>query len=343
MSGVITVVLAMGWLILATAISAGLIVVLYPLLKRYALAKPNARSSHATPTPQGGGIAVVAATIVTTDIALYWFAAEAVGSGRLLTVFGAAILIACVGALDDIRPIPVIPRLVLQALAVGVVVYALPDALRVLPFLPWGVERILLVIGGLWFVNLVNFMDGLDRMTVAEVVPITAALAAIGAFGFLPQDGSIVALALCGATIGFAFFNRPVAKLFLGDVGSLPIGLLVGWLLLALATRGHLAAAVVLPLYYLADATVTLLRRLRRGEPVWQAHRQHFYQLATDRGFSVTAVAGSVFAVNIGLCALALLSVIVPGRLTEGLALVGGVILVAGLLVAFARGRKDRC
>jgi UDP-N-acetylmuramyl pentapeptide phosphotransferase/UDP-N-acetylglucosamine-1-phosphate transferase len=217
-----------------------LILVLYPLLKRYALARPNPRSSHATPTPQGGGIAVVAATIVATDIALYWSAA---GLGRLLSVFGATILIARVGALDDMRPIPVIPRLLLQALAVGLVIYALPEALRVLPFLPWGIERILLLIGGVWFVNLVNFMDGLDWMTVAEVVPITAALAALGALGFLPQDGAIVALALCGATIGFAFFNRPVAKLFLGDVGSLPIGLLVGWVLLALATGGHLAAA----------------------------------------------------------------------------------------------------
>ena len=88
--------------------------------------------------------------------------------------------------------------------------------------------------------------------------------------------------------IGFAYFNRPVARLFLGDVGSLPIGLLLGWLLLLLAANGHLAAALLMPLYYLADATITLLRRLFRGEPVWHAHRTHFYQLATDRGFTVT-------------------------------------------------------
>lgn len=335
MSGVITIVLAMVWLILATVISAGLILVLYPLLKRYALARPNPRSSHAAPTPQGGGIAVVAATIVATDIALYWSAA---GLGRLLSVFGATILIACVGALDDMRPIPVIPRLLLQALAVGLVIYALPEALRVLPFLPWGIERILLLIGGVWFVNLVNFMDGLDWLTVAEVVPITAALAALGALGFLPQDGAIVALALCGATIGFAFFNRPVAKLFLGDVGSLPIGLLVGWLLLALATGGHLAAAVVLPLYYLADATITLLHRLARGEPVWQAHRSHFYQRATDRGFTVTEVVVSVFVLNVVLAMLAIVTVKLPTF--DLAAFIMGAILVACLLFAFARGKK---
>jgi UDP-N-acetylmuramyl pentapeptide phosphotransferase/UDP-N-acetylglucosamine-1-phosphate transferase len=86
-------------------------------------------------------------------------------------------------------------------------------------------------------------------MTIAEVVTITAALAVFGALGLLPATQSIIGLALCGAMIGFAYFNRPVARLFLGDVGSLPIGLL----LVELAGRGGLAAAVLLPLYYLAD------------------------------------------------------------------------------------------
>ena len=103
--------------------------------------------------------------------------------------------------------------------------------------------------------------------------------------GSLPQEATLVALTLCGAMIGFAPFNRPVAQLFLGDVGSLPIGLLLGWLLILLAGGGHLAAALLLPLYYLADATITLLRRLVKGEKVTQAHRTHFYQRAMDNGF----------------------------------------------------------
>ena len=100
--------------------------------------------------------------------------------------------------------------------------------------------------------------------------------------------------------LGFAPFNRPVAKIFLGDVGSLPIGLLLGWCLLQLAYRQQFAAALLLPLYYLLDATVTLLRRLARREPFWAAHRSHFYQRATDNGFTVWRVVGEVFALNIG-------------------------------------------
>jgi UDP-N-acetylmuramyl pentapeptide phosphotransferase/UDP-N-acetylglucosamine-1-phosphate transferase len=186
----------------------------------------------------------------------------------------------------------------------------------------------------------VNFMDGLDWMTVAEAVPLTAALAAIGVLGILPPHAIVISLALCGAMIGFAFFNRPVAKLFLGDVGSLPIGLVLGWLLVLVAGSGGRAAAILLPLYYLADATITLGRRFMRGEPIWQAHRSHFYQCATDRGFRVIEVVARIFFVNLALAALALATVLKPSRGLDVAALAAGAVLVAWLLIGFARGRR---
>ena len=327
--------------VLAAAMSGALIVLLYPLLKRYALAKPNARSSHRTPTPQGAGIAVIAATVAAILIAagLRWF-----GPGfaaPLPAIITAAVVMAGIGAIDDIHPLPAAPRLLLQAIIVAGVIYTLPDQLRIVPLLPWWLERLLLVLGGLWFVNLVNFMDGIDWMTAAEVVPLTATLIVLGVVGALPSYGTLVALALGGAVLGFAYFNRPVAKVFLGDVGSLPIGLLLGWLLLLVAAGGHLAAAIVMPLYYLADATVTLLWRLIRGEPVWKAHRTHFYQRATDRGFTVLDIVARVFLMNVCLCALAIMTVIVPGKASDIVALVAGASLVAGLLLTFARGKNQ--
>jgi UDP-N-acetylmuramyl pentapeptide phosphotransferase/UDP-N-acetylglucosamine-1-phosphate transferase len=328
---------AIAALVVATAISVAIIIAIRPWLKRIALAKPNARSSHGVPTPQGGGIAVIPATIIAAAGALYWFVPAASAPASVLALLVAVIIIAAVGAADDIRPIGVAPRFFLQAVSVALVIFALPDELRVAPFLPLLVERLLLTLGGLWFVNLVNFMDGLDWMTVAEVVPVTAALAIFGACGFLPALPTIISLALCGAMIGFAFFNRPVARLFLGDVGSLPIGLLLGWLLIQLAGRGALATAILLPLYYLADSTITLARRLFAGEKVWQAHRSHFYQRATDRSFTVSQVVARVFAVNIALAALAFVTLAAPGLLIETAALVCGAALVGWLLLGFAR------
>ena len=216
---------------------------------------------------------------------------------------------------------------------------ALPGELRVVPSLPYWLERGLFGLAILWFVNLVNFMDGIDWMTVAEVVPLTAGLVLFGLMGALPRDATVVALALCGAMIGFAPFNRPVARLFLGDVGSLPIGLLLGWLLVLLAGGGHCAAALLLPLYYLADATITLLRRLANGEPILQAHRSHFYQRAMDGTFSVYQIVGRVFLLNVALVGLAATTLLTPSYLLHAAALFAGCVLVGLLLYRFAAAK----
>ncbi len=324
----------------AALLSALLIVLLRPLLERYALARPNARSSHMIPTPQGGGIAVIAATILVSGATLYFVPSSGETVLRLPIIFSATVLIAGVGVLADVHPENVAWRLLLQTLAVAAVIFVLPPELRVLPILPLPAERIALLIGGSWFVNLVNFMDGLDWMTVAEVIPLTAALALLGLLGLLPPAAIVVSLALCGAMIGFAYFNRPVAKLFLGDVGSLPIGLILGWLLILLAGNGGRAAAILLPLYYLADSSITLVRRALNGEKVWRAHRSHFYQRATDRGLSVIDVVGRVFIANLVLAALALATVLRPSRELDIAALAAGALLVVWLLMGLARGRR---
>ncbi|UWU66879.1 glycosyltransferase family 4 protein [Bradyrhizobium sp. NC92] len=303
-----------------------------PLLQRYALARPNARSSHRIPTPQGAGIAVIAATLI---VASLWGVSANVAIPPALVA--ATIVIALVGFADDIVSLPVLVRLVLQAACVGAVVFTAPDTARIVPTLPLALERGLVVLAGVWFVNLVNFMDGLDLMTVAEVVPVTAALLLLGMLGYLSWPAVLVATALCGAMLGFAPFNRPVAKVFLGDVGSLPIGLLLGWCLLELAFRGEPAAALLLPAYYLADSTITLFRRIIRREPFWSAHRTHFYQRATDNGFTVKRVVGEAFALNLVLALLAVATVRTGSTAITILALLAGAGAVALLLWRFSR------
>ena len=329
------VVAVFSLLALATsaALSALITWVSRPLLQHYALARPNARSSHRIPTPQGAGIAVIAATLA---IAWAWTAWAGVAIPPVLV--GATILIALVGFADDILSLPVLLRLLLQAAAVGAVVLTTPETLRIVPSLPLAFERSLIVLAGVWFVNLVNFMDGLDLMTVAEVVPITAALMLLGWLDELPLPVALLAAALCGAMIGFAPFNRPVAKVFLGDVGSLPIGLLLGWCLLELTWHQQMAAALLLPAYYLTDSTLTLLRRVARREPFWAAHRTHFYQRATDNGFTVPRVIAEVFALNVVLALLAVATVRLGSAIVTTLALLAGAIAVGAVLRRFSRG-----
>jgi UDP-N-acetylmuramyl pentapeptide phosphotransferase/UDP-N-acetylglucosamine-1-phosphate transferase len=330
--------LSMFAVVAAALLSAGITWAIRPLLLRHALAKPNARSSHRVPTPQGAGIAVIAATLaVAAAIAAY---AGAISPDIPVAVFAAALFIALVGFADDIKSIPVLPRLLLQAVAVGAIVFTAGSDVRIVPACPLWIERGLLLLAGLWFVNLVNFMDGLDWMTVAEVVPITGAMIVLGSFGEFQLSSTIVAAALCGAMLGFAPFNRPVAKIFLGDVGSLPIGLLLGWCLLQLGYNHHLAAALLLPLYYLADATATLLRRMIRREPFWAAHRSHFYQRATDNGFTVLGVVREVFALNVGLAVLAIASTYAHSAAIDAAFVIIGGIGVALTMFRFSRPRR---
>jgi UDP-N-acetylmuramyl pentapeptide phosphotransferase/UDP-N-acetylglucosamine-1-phosphate transferase len=331
------VLAALSIVALAAAASAALILALRPLLARYALAKPNARSSHVVPTPQGGGIAVMIATLLATGVAVILF--PAVDRGSLGPLLAAVALLAIVGAVDDVTSTPPLPRLVLQFVAVAAVVNTLPDDLRIAAGVPAIIERAVLVVLGVWAVNLTNFMDGIDWMTVVEVVPVAAGAALLALMGALPPAALVVALALLGAIIGFAPFNRPVAKLFLGDVGSLPIGLLLFWLMVTLAGHGNVVPALLLPLYYLADATITLCERAARGENVMQAHRDHFYQLATKRGFAVRDVIARVFVANVVLAVLALASAATDSIFIKLAALFAGALTV-GLLLAWMRRDK---
>jgi UDP-N-acetylmuramyl pentapeptide phosphotransferase/UDP-N-acetylglucosamine-1-phosphate transferase len=331
--------LALSALIAAAMLSAVVTWAIRPLLLRHALARPNARSSHHVPTPQGAGIAVIAATLVVGGAIMV-----CAGTTDLkvpVAMFAASLFIAIVGFADDVKSIDVLPRLLLQAAAVGAIIFTSSGDLRIAPACPLWIERGLLLLAGLWFVNLVNFMDGLDLMTVAEVVPITAAMVMLGISADFPASATLVAAALCGAMLGFAPFNRPVAKIFLGDVGSLPIGLLLGWCLLQLALHGQFAAALLLPMYYLFDATVTLLRRMARREPFWAAHRSHFYQRATDNGFSVWRVVREVFALNVVLAALAVGSVAAQSATAKILLLLIGSLATASLLYRFSQRRAS--
>jgi UDP-N-acetylmuramyl pentapeptide phosphotransferase/UDP-N-acetylglucosamine-1-phosphate transferase len=333
-------ILSIFAVVAASLVSAAITWAIRPMLLQHALARPNARSSHRIPTPQGGGIAVIAATLLIVEmLAVY---ADPVRGQIPLAVLAATLFIAIVGFADDLRSIAVLPRLMLQAAAVAAILFAAPGDLRIVPVCPFWIERGLTLLAGLWFVNLVNFMDGLDWMTVAEVVPVTGAMIALGSLGDFPLPATIVAAALCGAMLGFAPFNRPVAKIFLGDVGSLPIGLLLGWCLLQLAYNHQFAAAWLLPLYYLADATVTLLRRMIRREPFWAAHRSHFYQRATDHGFTVMQVVREVFALNVALALLAIASTVTQSAAIAVLYIVIGGCGVALAMYRFSRPRNSQ-
>jgi UDP-N-acetylmuramyl pentapeptide phosphotransferase/UDP-N-acetylglucosamine-1-phosphate transferase len=332
-------------LLLAASLSALLIIMMRPFFQRYALALPNSRSSHRQPTPTGGGLAIMLTTYTVLGMIPFVQSLAATLTGHVLTtpseitslsplfhVCLGAFILACSGGIDDVRPLPSSWRLLIQAASIGYVVALADPALQLLPDYPLWLERSLIILAGLWFVNLVNFMDGLDWLSVGALIPMLAfcAFMLTGAGGQMTEQG-LMAVIVLGALIGFAPFNKPVAKLFLGDVGSLPLGFLIGWFLWLIAQQWGVITALLPTLYYVSDATLTLLRRLINGEKVWQAHRSHFYQRATDHGLSPLQISAHVFCLGCFLAGLGILAAM-SSPLIKGVLLTVG-ILATGLIL----------
>jgi UDP-N-acetylmuramyl pentapeptide phosphotransferase/UDP-N-acetylglucosamine-1-phosphate transferase len=261
------------------------------------------------------------------------------GEPNLYGVLLAAAGLTLLGAIDDAHSLSVWSRLGGQFLAAIVVVGLLPAEFRLFPgLMPAGVEDALLVIGLMWFVNAVNFLDGLDWMTVVQVVPMTLGIVVLQALGAVPPAIGLLALALLGAMLGFAAFNKHPASIFLGDAGSLPIGLCLALMLIFVA-ESNLAAALLLSLYTLADATLTLFRRLLAGERISSAHRTHFYQRAVAQGLSVPQVTARVFLLGVLLAVLAIVTVL-AGSVAVNVVMLGLGLFATGLtLYALANGR----
>jgi UDP-N-acetylmuramyl pentapeptide phosphotransferase/UDP-N-acetylglucosamine-1-phosphate transferase len=331
--------LALSVIIAAAILTASLILLLRPLLGRFLLARPNARSSHRVATPQGAGIAVMLALLAVCIAGLLWTPVRGMGPSLAPVLAGAAAL-TVLGALDDARALPAAWRFIGQTLAAIVMVVGLPEELRLLPdLLPLFVERTLLVIGTVACINAINFLDGIDWMTAAEVVPITLGVVGLEALGAVPGPVGLLALALLGAMLGFAVFNKHPAQVFLGDAGSLPIGLCLAFLLIFVA-RADLVAALLLPLYVIADAGVTLTRRLINREPIFSAHRSHFYQRATARGFTVPQVTARVFLLGMMLAALAVAAALSSSLAVDLLLLAVGAAATGLVLRAFGGSFK---
>ena len=250
--------------------------------------QPNERSLHSIPTPRVGGIAIFVVLIPLLFVASF----------PLLAVLAA--ILGTLSFLDDRHNLAVGLRFISHAIV------AVTFAWLALPQLTW-----LPMLGAIffltWMMNLFNFMDGSDGLAGGMAV---IGFGAYGAAAWLGQNESlsIAALCVCGCAAGFLYFNFPPAKVFMGDVGSIPLGFLAG----AMGLYGWYKA--LWPMWFpalvfspfIVDATITLLRRFLGGEKIWQAHRSHYYQRLIRAGWShrKTALASYVLMILCGVSGL---------------------------------------
>ncbi|BAO87176.1 MULTISPECIES: MraY family glycosyltransferase [Caballeronia] len=244
-------------LILQTLIRTG-------LAWRLATDIPNERSLHERPTPRVGGWGVVPVAVIALIVA----------APSMWLVAACAVFLAAVSQIDDRRGLPARVRFAAHIVAVVLVIAAHPANV------PWWA---LALVGFLmlWLVNLYNFMDGSDGLAGGMALFGFGGYALAALAGPAPDAGlGLASTAVAGAALGFLTLNFHPARIFLGDAGSIPLGFLAGafgyWGWQRGAWPVWFPALVFSP--FIADASVTLLRRLARGEKFWQAHREHYYQ-----------------------------------------------------------------
>lgn len=254
---------------------------------------PGRRRSHSIPTPRGGGIGFVFAVLAA--LALFWL------DGRWQAFAVAAIVsvsaVAAAGWIDDHRGLGVRVRLLVHLAAVVVLYFPLFEFLAFLSAIQrhaatpenWAVAALAalaasaFIVGNVWFINLHNFMDGIDGLLACQSLFVFLALAAL-----VPGDGRLLLLLCAAAVAGFLPFNFPRARVFMGDVGSGTLGLLIAGavVLQAASLRASAFSGLIACSAFVTDASCTLLSRLLRGRRWYSAHREHLYQWLARCGFS---------------------------------------------------------
>jgi UDP-N-acetylmuramyl pentapeptide phosphotransferase/UDP-N-acetylglucosamine-1-phosphate transferase len=294
---------------------------------------PNERSMHAAPVPRGGGIAIW------LSIFPIWILYD-ICSGQFFShiflMLGTAALMV-VSWLDDKKSLPARDRFMVHVLAVALGLISLPINQYIFQgFLPLWLDRVVAGFAWLWFINLTNFMDGIDGISGAQTAHTGIGFIIIAALSSaMLESDYIIAATLAGAALGFLMWNWHPAKLFMGDVGSIPIGFLLGYLMMSLAEHGYLGIALALPLYYVADASITLIRRILEKKKFWEAHREHYYQQAALSAGSPIPPVKAIITANIGLLLISITAL----KLTVW-ALLFAPLLVAGLLWYLKRLKK---
>ncbi|GLO14111.1 glycosyl transferase [Pseudomonas putida] len=259
-------------------------------LRRYALARsvidvPNARSSHTVPTPRGGGVAIV----LTFLLAIAGLMLSGAGDSRALVALGGGgALIAIIGFMDDHGHIPARWRLLGHFIAAAWML-AWMGGLPPLTLFGWQVDLgwlggVLAAVYLVWLLNLYNFMDGIDGIASIEAITVCLGAASLYSLAGLGSH-AVLPMLLAAAVAGFLFWNFPPAKIFMGDAGSGFLGIVLGGLSLQAAwvAPEMLWCWLILLGVFIVDATYTLVRRLLRGDKVYEAHRSHAYQFASRK------------------------------------------------------------
>lgn len=311
-------IVSLGGLFCAVVVSS--LISTYMLIKvmpRFGIIDvPSARRAHAKPTPRGGGLSFVIIFSLALPVFEYFLKGSCFWSTQLLQVL---LPLSIISFLDDVSHVMIPIRLLVHAICACFAVMYLVHPNNILHYeIPDWLDLVIGTFALITFLNVYNFLDGIDGITVSESIhlSITILLLCILRYDIIPNVDFIMAIAIIvfGWSVGFIFFNWQPAKIFLGDVGSVSLGFLLGICLLMVASASArlFMSCVIASLYYIADGGMTILIRLVKGERIWEPHLKHFFQKAVRRGKSHQYVVVSITRCNILLMLFALNALYYP-------------------------------
>jgi len=318
----------------------GSIILIRFLIKRLSLWGivdiPDKRRAHTRITPRGGGLFIVIIFVISFIFFEYSATNISANSLKLIPIF---LAIATISFLDDLKPIHVSIRLIIHLCCTGLSVFLFLYPVPILrQMLPSNIDFIIATVLLTAFLNIYNFLDGLDGMTAAESIhlSITILILCVLQYNVIINVDLIIliALILLSCSISFLIFNWHPAKIFLGDVGSISLGFLLGLcLLLISASSIHLfISSIIASLYYIGDGGLTILVRLVKKEKIWEPHLQHFFQKAVRNGMATQQIIKRIVICNFFLMLLAINALYYPV-----ISLILGIFIVFITLINFVR------
>ena len=289
------------------------------LHKNSLLDHPSSRSNHEQSTPKGGGIILIPAII--TSISLYFFIENTINTKWvvfLLSIFFLFLL----SLVDDIKSLPAILRLILHALCVIVSVYYMRDdiisfinntdsiiKLNLNDSLLFYLLASFIIFSWLWLINLFNFMDGMDGLTALQMIFLALTVNIISLMNYFDKDFQFLGLVIFSAFLAFFRHNKPSAKIFLGDSGSIPSGYIAGFVLIeSFFKQGPFFSILIILMYFILDSTITLFFRSIKNNNLLTAHSDHFYQKMIRKGYSHHYVLRKILFLFIFLILLSFIS-----------------------------------
>ena len=262
---------------------------LIPFLKEKSLVDyPSQRSNHNFLVPKGAGIILIPLLCVSV---LGVFISKGLLDKQWFIFLASVIILFTISFIDDVKNLSAPIRLLVHFFCVAISIYVLKKDISIFiesniltwlnynPLFLFYLLSLILLVAWIWIINLFNFMDGMDGLTCAQVLTISITINILSMFSLMNENFQFLSLILISLFLAFYKFNKPSAKIFLGDAGSIPIGYISGFMLIyTFLKNGPIIPLIIVFLYYLLDATLTLIIRFYKGKNIFEAHSDHFYQ-----------------------------------------------------------------